>query len=259
MSLSGLATHTAPSPVRTVAAPGVTLTLPAIVMVCGFTRTTRHCVHPGPSVTSHTPPSPAPTLPSPSRVAGTGSATCAATRLRAASILASPGVLHVAVQTAPNPTSLASQGPSRTAMVAVRWPLSGSSRYTAASPLSQTPPAPAASQSPLMASLAPPACSISVAASGDGVLARVTVAVAASRDFAADPSLPPHPALENSSIAAPAAARHPALRFIVSLLGRDRSGHPTGVASRVRAQCRGRRAGGGGLLKLSASPAYRHR
>src|SRR5262245_36564106 len=125
---AGLPTHTDPSPTRTVAAPSLTTTRSVTRSVRGSTRATLQPVHPGPSVTSHTAPSPAPTLPSPPSSTGIGRRTYPTTELLAGSILANPGFLHVAVQTKPNPTSVASHGPCGTRIVAFRRPLTGSSR-----------------------------------------------------------------------------------------------------------------------------------
>jgi hypothetical protein len=106
-------------------------------------------------------------------------------------------------------------GPSRTGIVAVWRPLSGSSRYRAVSPLSQTPPAPAANQSPLMSILAAPASSMSIGASGAGRARRRFRRGGSPRRLAAEPSPPPHPALDNRSTAI-TAARHPDVRLMVN-------------------------------------------
>jgi len=100
------------------------------------------------------------------------------------SIFASPRVLQVAVQTAPKPTSDASHGPCLTGIAAFRQPVLGSSRNTSESPLSQMPPSPAASQSPLMKIFSAPAFSTFVSATAAGVFVAVAVAMRGSR--------PPH-------------------------------------------------------------------
>src|SRR5918996_992171 len=96
------------SPARTAVPPSGTSYVSATLTVLGSIRTSMHPEQSSPSAIAQMPPSPAPTLDSPS--AGTSTATHWVTSPVLGSMRATPRLPHVAVHTAPNPESIPAHG-----------------------------------------------------------------------------------------------------------------------------------------------------